>query len=103
MSGYTEHFAKHVRLVILRLLAEATEYRLNSSIIADMVNTHGLAATRAQIGAELLWLDELGLISTSTVGIPMAGLVVATLTERGLDVALGRGSVPGVQRPGPVG
>lgn len=98
MSDYSEHFAKHVRLVILRLLAEATEYRLNASIIGDMVNAHGLAATRAQIRTEIGWLAEQGLLNGAELS---SGLVVATLTERGLDVAAGRATVSGVQRPGP--
>jgi Fe2+ or Zn2+ uptake regulation protein len=98
MSGYPEHFAKHVRLVILRLLAEATEYRLNASILGDMVAAHGLAATRAQIRTEIAWLEEQGLLKADELA---NGLVVATLSERGLDVAAGRASVPGVQRPGP--
>lgn len=96
--SYSEHFAKHLRLVILRLLAEATEYRLNSSIIGDMVVAHGLSATRAQIRTELGWLEEQGLLKAEEL---IGSLVIATLTERGLDVAAGRASVVGVQRPGP--
>jgi hypothetical protein len=96
--SYSEHFAKHLRLVLLRLLAEASEYRLNSSILSDAAEAHGLSATRAQIRTELAWLTEQGLV---TVAEPAPGLVVATLTERGLDVAQGRASVPGVQRPAP--
>lgn len=96
--SYSEHFATHLRLVVLRLLAEASEYRLNSSILADAAEAHGLSASRAQIRTELAWLAEQGLL---TLAEPAPGLVVATLTERGLDVAAGRGSVPGVQRPAP--
>lgn len=96
--SYSEHFAKHLRLVMLRLLAEASEYRLNASILTDAANAHGLSATRAQIRTELAWLAEQGLVTTHE---PQDGLVVAGLTERGLDVAQGRAFVPGVQRPAP--
>ena len=98
MSSYNEHFAKHLRLTVLRLLAEVGEYRLNASIITDAVTAHGLSASRAQVRTELAWLAEQGLVTTTE---PAAGLVIATLTERGLDAAAGRASVPGVQRPAP--
>lgn len=98
MSDYSEHFAKHLRLVMLRLLAEASEYRLNSLILSDAAEAHGLSATRAQIRTELAWLSEQGLATTTS---PAPSMVVATLTERGQEVATGRAIVPGVQRPAP--
>jgi Fe2+ or Zn2+ uptake regulation protein len=98
VSDYSEHFAKHVRLVVLRLLAEASEYRLNDSILTDMTNAHGLTATRSQMRTEIAWLAEQGLITRAEL---VGGLVVATLAERGLDAAAGRANVPGVQRPAP--
>lgn len=98
MSDYSEHFAKHLRLVVLRLLSEASEYRLNASIITDAAQAHGLSATRSQIRTELAWLAEQGLLVATE---PAPGLVVGTITERGLDVAAGRAAVPGVQRPAP--
>lgn len=98
--SYSDYFAKHLRLVILRLLTEASEYRLNSSVLTDAANAHGLAATRDQMRGELAWLAEQGLITTDE---PTAGLIVATLTERGADIAAARGQHPGVQRPTPKG
>jgi hypothetical protein len=59
----------------------------------------GLTPTRDQIKTELAWLAEQQLVTSED----HAGLVVATLTERGLDVAEGRTVVPGVQRPSPRG
>jgi len=97
---YTEHFAKHLRLVILRLLDEAAGYRLNSSVLTDAANAHGLAASRDQMRGELAWLEQNGLTRNEE---PMPGLVVATLTERGADIVGGRAHHPGVQRPSPKG
>jgi hypothetical protein len=99
-ASYTEHFAKHLRLVILRLLHEAGGYRLNSSVLTDAANAHGLAASRDQMRGELAWLAENGLTKNDE---PTPGLVVATLTERGADIVDGRGQHPGVQRPSPKG
>ncbi len=96
--NYTAHFARHVRLAILRLLVEAPGYALNSSILVDAVGALGLAASRDQIRGEIAWLAEQGLVTADELP---GGLVVATLTERGSDVASGRATVPGVQRPTP--
>lgn len=96
--NYTAHFARHVRLAMLRLLAEAPGYALNSSILTDAVAALGLAATRDQVRSEIAWLAEQGLVTSDELP---GGLMVATLTERGSDVASGRAHVPGVQRPTP--
>lgn len=96
--SYANHFAKHLRLVVLRLLDEAGGFKLNSSVLTDAANAHGLAAARDQMRGELAWLAEQGLIVTDE---PAPGLVVATLTERGADIATGRAQNPGVQRPAP--
>ncbi|MFN3513445.1 MAG: hypothetical protein ACK41C_10390 [Phenylobacterium sp.] len=99
MNSYGEHFSKHVRIAILRVLAAAPAWKANSSILHSATDELGLTATRDQIRTELAWLAEQRLVATSDMG----GLVVATLTERGMDVAEGRTTVPGVQRPSPRG
>lgn len=96
--SYTNYFARHVRIGILRLLAEAPGYALNSSIITDALAALGLPASRDQVRGEIAWLAEQGLATADELP---GGLIVATLTERGADVASGRATVPGVQRPGP--
>lgn len=90
-------FQEHLRISILRLLSGAPAYRANSSILHGETTRFGLAASRDQVKTEMAWLAEQGLIVTEDVG----GMVVATLTERGLDVAEGRAVQPGVQRPSP--
>lgn len=89
----------HLRLTLLRLLVGAPGYRTNSSILSQEVIAFGFEATRDQVKTELGWLAEQGLVAAET----LMGLVVATLTERGLDVAEGRAVVAGVQRPAPRG
>jgi Fe2+ or Zn2+ uptake regulation protein len=96
--SYQQHFARHLRLAVLRLLAEAPDYHLNHSILTDAVSSFGLSATRDQVRTELAWLAEQGLVTNEDL---RGMLIVATLTERGLDVASGRATVPGVQRPTP--
>lgn len=97
---YSIHFSQHLRIAILKVLNTAPSCRANSSILHSAVDELGLTATRDMIKTELAWLAEQGLLST----VVLAGdLVVATLTERGQDVADGRTVVPGVRRPSPRG
>lgn len=95
---FRTHFASHLRLAILGLLAEAPGYSLNAAIATDALGSLGLGASRDQVRSEIAWLAEQGLVTGDELP---GGLVVATLTERGQDVASGRATVPGVQRPSP--
>lgn len=87
----------HQRLVVLRLLSEDAGYDLNESILHDGINAMGLDISRDGLRTQLAWLEEQGLITLSRVG----SIQVAQLTERGLDVATGRVTVPGIKRPSP--
>lgn len=90
----------HVRLAVLRLLDGQPGYCGNDSVIHQAVNAIGLPCTRDQMRGHLAWLGEQRLVTTVEAG---SGLIVATLTERGSDVANGRSVVSGVQRPSPRG
>ncbi len=99
MASYNEHWHGHLRLTLLRLLSEQQGYKANSSILTDAADrVAGFAATRDQIKTELSWLAEQGLVTNSNA---IEGLIVAKITERGIDVAKGLASVPGVQKPAP--
>jgi len=100
MKGYAEHFTSHLRLTILLILTEAPGYQANDSIIHTAAEGMGLPATRDRIRTELVWLEEQGLLSTRS---PAEGVKVACISERGMDVAMGMASCPGVQRPSPKG
>jgi len=98
MSGrYAEHIAEHRRLSILRLLLESPGYAANDSVIQSALKRFALIASRDTVKADIAWLAEQLLIETETV----EHLVVATLAQRGADVARGDAEVPGVQKPGP--
>lgn len=95
---YGDHFAAHLRLTILRVLSEAPAYKLNDSLLTSACDAVGVPATRDKVRVQLAWLDEMGLV---TLDDRIKGLTIATATERGLDVAAGRATAPGVQRPTP--
>lgn len=100
MSGsFADLHAAHIRLCILRLLADAPGYFANDSILHQSVEAHGLVCTRDQMRGHLTWLEEQRLITIQRPGA--STVIVATLSERGGDVAAGKSHVPGVQKPSP--
>lgn len=98
MTDYREHVAAHQRLAILRCLVAAPGYKVNASILRDSLELFALPASRDMVHTQIAWLAEQGLVTSETLP---GGLVVACLTERGLDVANGNAIVPGVVRPSP--
>jgi len=98
--SYKNHLAEHMRLAILRLLAKSGgNYSANDSILTDALPLLGFTAGRDAVRAQIDWLADTGLVSSED----LEGLLVVTLTTRGLDVAEGRAAVSGVKRPSPKG
>lgn len=96
-KDFRQTLSEDRRLVILRLLAEVDGYEANSSVLQSALESFGHTMSRDSVHTELAWLSEQGLATSA----PLASIVVAKLTARGLDVAQGRATVPGVKRPGP--
>jgi hypothetical protein len=96
MTQYAEFIRQDIRLVILRLLVEMTAYRANSSVLTMALDSYGHTLSRDQVKTELHWLAEQGALTLEDVGPVM----VATLSERGQDIAAGRARVHGIKRPG---
>ncbi|HMN55633.1 MAG TPA: ArsR family transcriptional regulator [Ottowia sp.] len=87
------------RLVLLRGLAAAAQYRANAYLLRRYCDAVGHVVSADRIEADLAWLADSGLVALAGEG----GVTVATLTPRGLDVSTGRTDVPGVARPQPGG
>lgn len=96
MNPYAEFLRQDMRLVILRLLVEMPTYRANSSVLNAALDSYGHSVSRDQVKTELHWLGEQGAVSLDDIG----PVLVATLTERGQDIAAGRARCPGIKRPG---
>lgn len=96
MTDYADLRRAHMRLAVLRLLAEAPDYTLHELLLADGLEALGLASSSDELRAQIAWLDEQGLIVAQ-----QAGVWIATLTARGEDAAQGRARIPGVARPRP--
>ncbi|SHO58781.1 VpaChn25_0724 family phage protein [Vibrio quintilis] len=85
------------RLVILRILNESAGYTANESILDAALDAYGHKVSRDMVKTELAWLCEQGLLSLEEI----AKTQVAHITQRGIDVAEGQASHPGVKRPRP--
>lgn len=94
-KDFAQHLREDQRLVLLRILSELQSYRSNSSVLSGLMHRMGHTMTRDQVKTELRWLAEQGLLTLDEAG----SVLVATLEERGQDVAEGRARVDGIQRP----
>lgn len=94
--SFKDHLKQDMRLVVLRILQELPQYRSNSSVLGAGLDRYGLSFSRDQVKTELHWLSDQGLIE---IVEDLGSVMVVKLTERGLDVALGRVSTHGVNRP----
>ena len=96
MPNYLENLAKHRRLSILILLADAGG--ANESLLFDCLEDLGLEAglTRDAVRDDLKWLSERDLVKLEMVN---GTLMVVKITQRGIDCAKGRIMVEGVKKP----
>lgn len=82
------------RRAILAALSIATGYALPYRNMRAQVEAIGYTISLDLLRADIAWLSEMGLVD------PLE-LDHVRLTDRGLDIVLGRAQVPGVRRPEP--
>lgn len=97
MSSFAQHAAADRRRIILQTLSESPGYACNIYLLQQVLAGHGHSVAADTLQVELATLAEWRLVSTE----PVATITVATLTQRGLDVAADRAMVPGVARRQP--
>ena len=97
--SFAQFEAEHLRLAILQLLQEDSDYAHNEAVLQSALTALGHGVSTDRLRGELAWLAEQGLIVVDDV----SDLHVAKLTVRGADVALGRSRQPGIARPRPSG
>lgn len=95
--NYAEIIEADRRLAILKLLQDSAGYACNEHLLATLLGSFGHAISVDRLRTDLAWLAEQGLIAVRDVG----GVEIATIVQRGLDVAQGIAHVPGVKRPAP--
>ena len=99
MSSFRKFETEHLRLAVLQILAEDSDYAHNELVLSSALGQLGHGVSTDQLRTELAWLAEQGLIRVEEV----SDIQVARLLERGRDAARGLARVPGVARPRPGG
>lgn len=92
--SYADYMAERIRLSILQVLALAYRREMNSRSLATSLHAQDLKASLDQIRVQIAWLADNGLVESIDGDADM----LARLTDRGLDVANGLASVPGIRR-----
>jgi hypothetical protein len=95
--SYAQFVLEDRRLVLLRALLECAQYTSNAFLLQRFSEQMGHAVSSDVLATDLAWLAEQGLLATRQAD----GVLLATLGQRGADVATGRATVPGVKRPAP--
>lgn len=95
--SYPQLVTEDRRLSILLLLEASPGGSGNEALLHSALADFGHTPSHDQVRIDLAWLAEQGLATTRDTH----GLVVATITARGQDVAWGRAVVPGVKKPRP--
>ncbi len=81
------------RRSILTLLALDSDYQLNQELIGMALEANGKTVTADTLSNQLSWLAEQDFITLET----LSALKIATLTDRGLEIAKGKSRVAGVR------
>lgn len=93
--GYRRFVIEDQRMRILQLLEKDPEGAHNEHVLRSALEALGHGGISARRVRGLVeWLSERGLVATED----RAGFLLARITERGEDVALGGSRVPGVAR-----
>lgn len=94
--NFADLLTTDIRLAILQILESDPDYTHNGHIIKTALAQLGHNISTDKVATELHWLSENGLVT-----LQQNPVLVAKLTSRGEDVALGRVLTPGVARPRP--
>lgn len=93
--SYLSHLREHMRLIILRALAQEPNYTHNDAILDDIAKSYAVDRGRDFVRAEIRWLETVGAVTVKTMG----STLIVTATQRGVDHAEQRALIEGVRRP----
>ena len=95
MPDFDQYVAEDARLTILRELASQRDGRLNSTILTKVLFAFGHNPSREWLFAQLEHLRKHGAVTLGEAG----SIVIATITETGIDHVERRHWIEGVARP----
>lgn len=93
--SFEDYLKKDRRLVILRLLSEETDRKMNDRLLTKLVGKYGHAVSNDVIRNDLRGLAEIDAVIRTNV----EGMVIAEITQTGEDHVAGRTILDGVERP----
>lgn len=93
--SFDAYLSEDARLVILKALAQEQSNTLNESILTKVLETFGHMRSREWVRTQILKLQELGAVRTMEAGT----VVIASLTQAGLDHVERRSIISGIARP----
>jgi len=99
MAGYEEHITEDARLVILRSLVKQRDFTLNETILKAALDAFGHRRSREWLRTQIRKLEELEAVTVTEAG----SVLVARITNAGIDHIELRGTIEGVARPSPGG
>ena len=97
MPDFIQLINEDQRLCIVRTLDEMPSMSANCSILQQGLEIYAHHISRDKVHTHLNWLEENGIVSLKQVHSSK----ITTLTQRGIDIAKGRVSQPGIKRPAP--
>jgi hypothetical protein len=98
--NYETQCREDARLAILAELADQIDATLNSRNLARVVEAVVPRRPAEWVGAQLMWLDQIGAVNIQNSNLPGLGpVIIATLTRTGRDHVERRAFIPGVSRP----
>lgn len=96
--AYAVRVAEERRLMMLLILADVPERKLNLGTLYNALDELAVPTTLADLHADTEFLASQRLVDREK---PAKGVTVLTLTADGLEVARGKRIHPGVMRPNP--
>jgi GAF domain-containing protein len=97
--NYADDVVRDARLRLLQLLACKAAFTSNEvALMAELASRCGHALGRDRLRTELSWLEDQGMLVLQKPG----GIMLATLSNAGLEVSQGVGRNPGIAIPMPV-
>ncbi len=97
MNDYPALVTEDQRLRILSALQADSAYSHNEDVLLLVLVEAGHTISADKLRTELTWLAEQGMVRL----IKHGDLYVAQITRRGMDVAGGAVSIPGIAQPRP--
>jgi len=85
------------RLLILQALAAEPDYSIADRVLRALLKEYGHGISLDVLHADLAWLQDVGLLSVEK----HPQVAVASVSNRGVEVAQGNSIVPGIRRPRP--